>query len=117
MAKRKTKKQVKRAKAPKEKKEAPKVKPREFVGKTRNFRFKNPEGHLDKWRWVTLNEGDVIPPEVLSILEKEERHEEAKRRVKALEEDLADDNKRNFSTDGNKNSPGRKKKSKKNSKK
>ena len=90
---------------------------RRHVGKVRNFRFNNPEGHLDKYRWVTLNEGDVVPEDILPILEKEDREAEAKRRVKALEEDLADDGKRNFSDDKSKKSPGRKAKSKKDSKK
>ena len=90
---------------------------RKNVGTARNFRFNNPEGHPDKYRWVTLNEGDVVPDNILPILEREDREAEAKRRVKSLEEDLADDGKRNFSTDESKNSPGRKAKSEKSSKK
>ena len=90
---------------------------RKHVGEARNFRFNNPKDHPDKYRWVTLNDGDVVPEDILPILEREDRETEAKRRVKSLEEDLADDGKRNFSTDGSKSSPGRKAKSEKSSKK
>ena len=93
------------------------VEPRLFVGKTRTFRFRNPEGHADKYMHITLKDGNTVPPEVLPILEKDDKVNELNKRVKALEDDLADDGKRNFSIDESKASPGRKSKSKKGSKK
>ncbi len=115
MAKKQSKKQVKKQKGVETPEEVDNR--RKHVGKPRNFRFLNPPGHPDRYRWVTINPGDVVPDEVLPILEREDIQEEAKARVKALEEDLADDNKRNFSSDESKDSPGRKAKSKKSSKK
>ena len=32
-------------------------------GKTLHKRSENPEGHADKWSWVTFKDGDVIPDE------------------------------------------------------
>ena len=78
-----------------------------YQGKTRSFRFRNPIGSLDKYRWITLKSGDIIPEELIPILEKEKEIEKQKQRIKDFESDLADDNKRNFSHDESKKSPGR----------
>ncbi len=84
-----------------------------FKGPTKSFRFLNPPGHPDKWNWITLQDGDVVPKEVIPQLKEQEKRIEIEKRIKELEDDLKDDGKRNNSTNKDKKAPGRKKKSKK----
>ena len=84
-----------------------------FKGPTRSFRFENPPGHPDKHNWITLQDGDVVPKEVIPQLKEQEKRIEIENRIKELEDDLKDDGKRNNSTNKDKKAPGRKKKSKK----
>lgn len=84
-----------------------------FKGPTKSFRTRNPEGHPDKYNWITLKKGMVVPKEILPQIKEEEKKIKTEERIKELEEDLNDDGKRNFSKNSKKKSPGRKKKSKK----
>ncbi len=85
-----------------------------FKGPTKSFRFLNPLGHPDKYNWVTLQEGNVVPKEVIPQLKEQEKKIQIEKRIQELKEDLKDDGKRNNSKNKDKNAPGRhKKKSKK----
>lgn len=99
MAKKKTKKETKKEKVPEIKK---------YDGPTKSFRFRNPEGHPDKYNWITLQKGDNIPKEIQPILDKEEKARKLKERVETLETDLADDGKENRSQGKKKKSPKKK---------
>lgn len=84
-----------------------------YEGPNRNIRTLNPKGHADKFSWISLQTGSVVPDSVFPRLQQELNDYEAKVRVAQLEADLRDDNKRNFSHDVKKTSPGRPKKDKK----
>ncbi len=84
-----------------------------FKGPTRSFRLRNPEGHADKWKWITLKDKMVVPKEIVPQLKAEQKKVMIEKRIEELKKDLKDDGKRNFSTDKKKKAPGRRKKSKK----
>lgn len=95
MVKKKSKKETKKV-IKKESKE--KVQPlKKYDGPTKSFRFRNPEGHADKYNWITLQKGNSIPKEIQPILDKEEKTQKLKDRVNKLRDDLADDGKENRS--------------------
>ena len=83
---------------------------KKYTGPTKSFRFKNPKGSPDEYRWVTLKNGDVVPADIQPFLQKERDKEEVRGKVQDFVDDLADDGKRNFSNDPEKDSPGRPKK-------
>jgi hypothetical protein len=97
---------------------------KKYFGETKHIRIDNNKSKQDDYKWFTLQDGDVVPEEVESlVLGKEEKAKEKVEdkpkvkkgilnRIKDVAEDLLDDGKRNYSNDPNKKSPGRKPKKK-----
>ena len=81
-----------------------------YKGSTKNFRIENPKENPDKYKWVTLNDGDIVPVELEERINSNNLLIKKKKRIQNLKQDLDDDNKANNSHDVNKKSPGRKKK-------
>ncbi len=67
MTKKKTKKVSKKVEKPSKKEKIPELK--KYDGPTKSFRFRNPEGHADKYEWITLQKGDSIPLKIQPILD------------------------------------------------
>ena len=55
-----------------------------YKGPSRNFRLRNPQGHPDKWNWVTLKDGDVVQKEIIPQLKAEEKKTAIEKRIKEI---------------------------------
>lgn len=95
---------------------------KKYFGKTKHVRIDNEKSEHDDYKWFTLQDGDVIPEEIESLVEgKDEKPEEVEKpkrnknvfkRIKEVTEDLLDDGKLNYSNNPKKKRPGRKPKTK-----